>query len=626
MGRPGTSWVGAALMAPATLVAGFAVMVPLLFGGSGACAPAASATGPTSDSVSVMTWNVCAHSCRDWGSRAPAMTEVVGAAGADIVAVQEGGWGVKDRTPTLSGIGSLGYANAQEKGPYKGRYIFFKPRKFKQLRSGGFSLGGTHGIAWVKLRTMADRTDFVVVNIHLVNGQSAVTDEQRAQQMATATARLAPVIGKLPVMWVGDFNSNASRATDTPTAALAALDVTDTVKRAAHKSNDDVNSARDRSPVAAVKRSGHQVDHIYASPAFKVFSWTQLVHASGPFYVPPFITDHNPLMATVGLTRTAPSSEVSPTSFTTTAADPTAPAPVPAPPTSKGSWTPDQLANASAIVGTGRTLNVSGRGQAIAVMTALGESGLRVLDYGDKAGPDSRGLFQQRDSWGPMSERMDPQGSARLFFAALVKVDGWESMQPTEAAHSVQRNADPNYYTRFWGPAQEIVSLVGGDALGGGEQCGDTQLVNLVIDGVSFPLPVDSGYTSRNNFGSRGPNWKSIHTGTDYSVACGTPVFAVTKGTVIIDKRESGWAGPFPVKLSTGKGRLTTWYAHMQSVTVSEGQQVDAGDQIGAVGSLGNSTGCHLHFEVHPTGGSIYQDPIDPVPWLEAQLAAGATT
>jgi murein DD-endopeptidase MepM/ murein hydrolase activator NlpD/endonuclease/exonuclease/phosphatase family metal-dependent hydrolase len=614
-------------MAPVTLVAGFAVMIPLLFGGSGACAPAASTTGPTSDSVSVMTWNVCAHSCSNWVTRAPAMTEVVSAAGADIVAVQEGGWGVKDRTPTLSGIGSLGYANAQEKGPFIGRYIFFKPRKFKQLRAGGFSLGGTHGISWVKLRTIADRKDFVVVNVHLVNGQSAATDAQRAQQMATATAKLAPVIGDLPVMWVGDFNSNSSRATDTPTAALAALDVTDSVKRAAQKTNADVNSARDRSPVAEVKRSGHQVDHIYTSPDFTVFSWAQLVNASGPYYVPPFITDHNPLMATIGLGDTPAPSDVAPASFNTSATDPAAPAPAPAPSAAspKGSWTPDQLANASAIVGTGRTLNVSGRGQAIAVMTALGESGLKVLDYGDKAGPDSRGLFQQRDSWGPMSERMDPQGSARLFFAALVKVDGWESMKPTDAAHAVQRNADPNYYTRFWAPAQEIITLVGGDAVGGGEACGgDTQLVNLVIDGVSFPLPADSGYTPQNNFGSRGGNWKSIHTGTDYSVTCGTPVFAVTRGTVIIDKKESGWAGPFPVKLSTGKGRLTTWYAHMQSVTVAEGQQVNAGDQIGSVGSLGNSTGCHLHFEVHPTGGSIYQDPIDPVPWLAAQLSAGA--
>ncbi len=52
----------------------------------------------------------------------------------------------------------------------------------------------------------------------------------------------------------------------------------------------------------------------------------------------------------------------------------------------------------------------------IGLMTALQESSLHVIAYGDAAGPDSRGLFQQRDPWGPLSERMDAQGSARLFY------------------------------------------------------------------------------------------------------------------------------------------------------------------------------------------------------------------
>jgi endonuclease/exonuclease/phosphatase family metal-dependent hydrolase len=66
--------------------------------------------------------------------------------------------------------------------------------------------------------------------------------------------------------------------------------------------------------------------------------------------------------------------------------------------------------------------------------------------------------------------------------------------------------------------------------------------------------------------------------------------------------------------------RLTTWYAHMQSLTVEHGQVVAPGDQIGAVGGDrpedGNSTGCHLHFEVHPRGGSIYEDNVNPTAWL----------
>jgi len=66
-----------------------------------------------------------------------------------------------------------------------------------------------------------------------------------------------------------------------------------------------------------------------------------------------------------------------------------------------------------------------------------------------------------------------------------------------------------------------------------------------------------------------------------------------------------------------GKGSLTVWYAHMQAKHVNNGDTVKAGDHIGDIGTEGNSTGCHLHFEVHPKGGSIYQDPTDPVKWLK---------
>ena len=59
------------------------------------------------------------------------------------------------------------------------------------------------------------------------------------------------------------------------------------------------------------------------------------------------------------------------------------------------------------------------------------------------------------------------------------------------------------------------------------------------------------------------------------------------------------WAGPWLVKVSHGPGRLTTWYAHMQKLLVTDGQTVTAGQQIGEVGAEGNATGCHLHFEVH---------------------------
>ncbi len=136
-----------------------------------------------------------------------------------------------------------------------------------------------------------------------------------------------------------------------------------------------------------------------------------------------------------------------------------------------------------------------------------------------------------------------------------------------------------------------------------------------------FPLPQRSGYRDAHNFGRAGAQWASVHTGDDLSVACGTPVLAATAGTVII-RTDQPWAGRWLVQVSTGPGQLTTWYAHMRAVTVTEGQTVRAGQQIGEVGDLGNATGCHLHFEVHPHGGTIYQDSVDPIAWLRAHIGA----
>ena len=89
-------------------------------------------------------------------------------------------------------------------------------------------------------------------------------------------------------------------------------------------------------------------------------------------------------------------------------------------------------------------------------------------------------------------------------------------------------------------------------------------------------LPHRLAYTDQHNFGNSGGHWARGHTGTDLSAPCGTPVRAASAGTVIIE-RDQSWAGPWLVQVSTGEGRLTTWYAHMQTVGVTDGQLVRAG-------------------------------------------------
>lgn len=119
-----------------------------------------------------------------------------------------------------------------------------------------------------------------------------------------------------------------------------------------------------------------------------------------------------------------------------------------------------QLTNALRIISAGIAEHISLHGQRVAVMTAMGESSLINVNHGDAAGPDSTGLFQQRDSWGPRSVRMDPTGSAKLFYAALLKVAGWETLPPTIAAHRVQINQDPYHYEKYWSPAVQVVDAI----------------------------------------------------------------------------------------------------------------------------------------------------------------------
>lgn len=125
----------------------------------------------------------------------------------------------------------------------------------------------------------------------------------------------------------------------------------------------------------------------------------------------------------------------------------------------------DRLVNAAQIMRAARSLGIGEHTQAIGVMTAMGESSLVNVDHGDAVGPDSRGLFQQRDNgaWGSYAERMDPYTAALHFFEELVSLPDWKSLTPTEAAHAVQVNADPDHYTPWWPDAQAVVAALSPD-------------------------------------------------------------------------------------------------------------------------------------------------------------------
>lgn len=111
-------------------------------------------------------------------------------------------------------------------------------------------------------------------------------------------------------------------------------------------------------------------------------------------------------------------------------------------------------------------------------------------------------------------------------------------------------------------------------------------------------LPEYGGYYMRPIFGGR--KSRGIHgfNGVDLANSCGLPVLASAEGTVII-VRSSGWNGGYGKYMVMSHPNGTqTLYAHLSSVLARVGQRVAQGSQIAVIGSTGNSTGCHVHFEI----------------------------
>ncbi|MFE7389232.1 peptidoglycan DD-metalloendopeptidase family protein [Streptomyces sp. NPDC057582] len=122
--------------------------------------------------------------------------------------------------------------------------------------------------------------------------------------------------------------------------------------------------------------------------------------------------------------------------------------------------------------------------------------------------------------------------------------------------------------------------------------------------------PVPGNHTTA--YRASGSNWSSgSHTGIDFPVATGTSVKAITSGTVVT----AGWGGAYgnQVVIKHADGHYSQ-YGHMSSLSVSAGQTVTAGQQVGLSGATGNATGPHLHFEIRT--GPAYGSDIDPIAYL----------
>ena len=110
-----------------------------------------------------------------------------------------------------------------------------------------------------------------------------------------------------------------------------------------------------------------------------------------------------------------------------------------------------------------------------------------------------------------------------------------------------------------------------------------------------------------------GPRWGTMHQGVDIAAPIGTPIYVPQDGVVLQAGPASGFGQA--VYVQHGDGQITL-YGHVNQFFVSAGQVVRAGDHIADVGNKGQSTGPHLHFEVHQ--GGLYASRVNPMPWLQA--------
>lgn len=299
---------------------------------------------------------------------------------------------------------------------------------------------------------------------------------------------------------------------------------------------------------------------------------------------------------------------------------------------SVSSLSDEQVRNAAIIISVGQEMDVPARGWVIAIATALQESWLRNLGYlGEDNDYDSLGLFQQRPSqgWGTTEEIMDPRYAATKFYEALLRVTGWESMALTVAAQDVQNSAYPTAYRDNETLATEIVNTLTNGAARSVGSLTELQCVSdYAITASGWTVPVKASIVSNFRTAER-PG----HDGTDLGASRNTEIRAAAAGTVITVKCNAH--GPNGESWScdrdggtdvTGCGwyvdimhanSIITRYCHqVREPIVTVGEQVQAGEVIGWVGSSGHSSGPHLHFEVHLGGDTSEAGAVDPVEFM----------
>lgn len=257
-------------------------------------------------------------------------------------------------------------------------------------------------------------------------------------------------------------------------------------------------------------------------------------------------------------------------------------------------------------------LHETGRGTSNAVVNKNNPGGLMNPATGSKE------LYV----FDTLADGLDAMG--RTLHNRIIK-DGLNTIEKLGNVYApIGATNDPNGWNQHWIPTVSgLVQDFGGLTMNC--EIGSGELVMDVPSGT-FVIPTTGRKTSP--FGNRfHPNdkvWR-LHAGVDWADRKGSLIWSSSDGTVskvhsgCVEGNRScggGWGNHVFVKHEINGQIIETVYAHLSAVQVAQGQKIKGGQVLGLMGHTGNSTGSHLHFELHIGG---YKNPVDPLKYIQSK-------
>ena len=250
------------------------------------------------------------------------------------------------------------------------------------------------------------------------------------------------------------------------------------------------------------------------------------------------------------------------------------------------------------------------------VVTAALQTTAAERDTMEKAAQDAEEYAAKLEYERQLMEEKNDRIFSQLEDAVTVSIEPLDKMfraagMPTEKILDTVRRG----YSGQGGPMTPIVFSTKGaapdaDSLRANgilEKMDNMNLYRIAAQKAPFGMPIKAAFRYTSGFGQR---WGRLHAGTDFAAAYGTPIYSTADGVVTHAGWQSGYGRLVKIQHEFG---LETRYAHQSQILVKVGQRVSRGQQIGAMGNSGRSTGTHLHYEVRVGGQAV-----NPMTYIKA--------